>query len=126
MRTNFEDRDILETLHGLNDSQFDALNFGVIAFDPDTTVRRYNLHEAKATGLKPDRVMGHPLFTDVAQCMNNFMVAQKFLDAHSHARPLDETIDFVLTWRMKPTPVQLRLLCAPTTALHYLLLKRVD
>jgi hypothetical protein len=56
--------------------------------------------------------------------MNNFLVAQKFLDARDAARPLDETIDFVLTWRMRPTPVKLRLLSAPDTGLQYLLLKR--
>ena len=96
--------------------------------DPATgiVVRRYNLTESKATGVKPERVIGCHLFTEVAQCMNNFMVAQKFLDASEAARPLDESLDFVLTWRMRPTPVKLRLLSHPDIGLQYLLLKRTS
>jgi photoactive yellow protein len=108
----------------LDDSQLDQLDFGVIAFDGDTVVQRYNLHETQATGLKRERVLGSQLFTDVAQCMNNFMVAQKFQDAREADAPLDETMNFVLTWRMRPTPVRLRLLARPDMALQYLLLQR--
>jgi photoactive yellow protein len=124
MKTQFEDIHLLALLHSLNDSQLDELDFGVIAFDDDTVVKRYNLHECQATGLKQERVLGSQLFTEVAQCMNNYMVAQKFLDARGAALPLDETIDFVLTWRMRPTPVKLRLLSDTSQPLQYLLLKR--
>jgi photoactive yellow protein len=124
MSTQFDDTGVLAALNAMHDSQLDDLDFGVIAFDGDIVVKRYNLHETQATGLKPERVIGNQLFTEVAQCMNNFMVAQKFLDAQEAARPLDETMDFVLTWRMRPTPVKLRLLCAPNVPLQYLLLKR--
>jgi photoactive yellow protein len=125
MSTPFADTNVLE-LHALDDSQIDLLDFGVIAFDSDILVRRYNLHETQATGLKQVRVIGSHFFTDVAQCMNNFMVAQKFVDARVAARPLDECIDFVLTWRMRPTPVKLRLLSTPGIPLQYLLLKRAQ
>jgi hypothetical protein len=36
----------------------------------------------------------------------------------------DETIDFVLTWRMRPTPVRRRPLSSPDIPLQYLLRKR--
>jgi photoactive yellow protein len=124
MNTQFEESNLLSTLHALDDGQLDLLNFGVIAFDGDIVVKRYNLNESQATGVKPERVIGSQLFTEVAQCMNNFMVAQRFLDARESASPLDETIDFVLTWRMRPTPVKLRLLSNPDIALQYLLFKR--
>ncbi len=126
MNVQFEGRNVLTDLHALIDSQLDALDFGVIAFDAGIVVRRYNLTESKATGVKPERVIGCHLFTEVAQCMNNFMVAQKFLDASEAARPLDESLDFVLTWRMRPTPVKLRLLSHPDIGLQYLLLKRTS
>jgi photoactive yellow protein len=59
-----------------------ALDFGVIGFDADTTVvQRYNAFESQAAGLSPQRVIGEPLFTNVAPCLNNFMVAQRFEDA---------------------------------------------
>jgi len=124
LKTLFDDIHLLAQLHSLNDSQLDELDFGVIAFDADIEVKRYNLYECQVTGLKQERVIGSQLFTDVAPCMNNFMVAQKFLDAREAARPLDETIDYVLTWRMRPTPVKLRLLSSTNLLLQYLLLKR--
>jgi len=124
MNPKFEDSNLLSTLHALDDSQLDQLDFGVIAFDGDIVVKRYNLNESQATGVKPDRVIEMQLFTEVAQCMNNYLVAQKFLDAQEAACPLDQTMDYVLTWRMRPTPVKLRLLSAPDIGLQYLLLKR--
>jgi photoactive yellow protein len=124
MPTNFDDPAILATAHGLSDSELDRLDFGVIAFDAGMLVQRYNLHETQATGLKAERVLGHHVFTDIAQCMNNYLVAQKFEDARDKASALDETLGFVLTWRMKPTPVQLRLLSSPHIPLQYLLLRR--
>jgi hypothetical protein len=87
-------------------------------------VKRYNLYEIQATGLKRERVIGNPFFTDIAQCMNNYLVAQKYLDASDTGQPLDQTIGFVLTWRMRPTPATLRLLSSPDIPLQYLLLKR--
>ena len=124
MSPQLEDHSLLVLLHDWDDSRLDTLDFGVIAFDRDMVVQRYNQHETQATGLKRERVIGSQFFTDVAQCMNNYLVAQKFLDARDAATPLDETLDFVLTWRMRPTPVKLRLLSSPYTRLQYLLLKR--
>jgi photoactive yellow protein len=124
MAIQFDDSALLAALHAMDDKQLDGLEFGVIAFDAETLVTRYNLHETLSTGLKRERVLGNPLFTDIAQCMNNFMVAQKYQDAQDSAAALDETIHFVLTWRMRPTPVRLRLLAAPEIALQYLALQR--
>ena len=42
--------------------------------------------------------------------MNNYLVAQRFIDEPE----IDDTIDFVLTLRMRPTPVKLRLLKSRT------------
>jgi hypothetical protein len=56
--------------------------------------------------------------------MNNFLVAQRFDDAAEACQPLDATVDFVLTLRMKPTPVKLRLLAAPSVEQRYVLILR--
>ena len=124
MSTQFDDTSLLVSLHTLDDKQLDQLDFGVIAFDRATLVKRYNLYEVQATGLKRERVIGNPFFTDIAQCMNNYLVAQKYLDAWDTDQPLDESLDFVLTWRMRPTPATLRLLSSPDIPLQYLLIKR--
>jgi photoactive yellow protein len=72
-------------LHGhlaqLSQEQLDRLDFGVIGFDADSNVCKYNQTESDAAGLSPPRVLGQPLFTNVAPCLNNFMVAQRFEDA---------------------------------------------
>ncbi|MDB5821030.1 MAG: photoactive yellow protein, partial [Rhizobacter sp.] len=107
------------------DVELDALDFGVIAFDAKGIVRRYNRFESEAAGLSSDRVVGHHLFQVVAPCMNNFMVAMRFEEAAEAVAPLDATIDYVLTLRMRPVKVKLRLLAgADASALRFLLVQR--
>ncbi|MBQ5947697.1 phosphonate transporter [Massilia sp. ST3] len=104
--------------------QLDELDFGVIGFDADTNVKRYNRFESEAAGLSPERVLGEPLFTSVAPCLNNFMVAQRFEDAFAEGVELDDTIAYVLTLRMRPVKVALRLLAAPGSPCRYVLVQR--
>jgi len=115
---------LLEQLAQSNAEQLDQLDFGVIGFDADTNVCRYNRTESEAAGLTPPRVLGQPLFTNVAPCLNNFMVAQRFEDAEDGNSALDETIDYVLTLRMRPIKVKLRLLAEPGSAVRYVLVQR--
>jgi photoactive yellow protein len=121
---SFDDRGLADILDASSPEQLDALDFGVIGFDADTIVRRYNATESQAAGLSPQRVIGEPLFTNVAPCMNNFMVAQRFEDAAADASELDDTIDYVLTLRMRPIKVKLRLLASATGAARYVLVQR--
>ena len=100
------------------------LDFGVIGFDHEGIVRRYNSFESKAAGLMPARVLGQALFTVVAPCMNNFLVAQRFEDALATGTPLDATIDYVLTLRMRPIKVKLRLLASAGAVWRYVLVLR--
>jgi photoactive yellow protein len=115
-------------LHGhlaqLSPEQLDRLDFGVIGFDADSNVCNYNQTESEAAGLSPSRVLGQPLFTNVAPCLNNFMVAQRFEDAQDEDSALDDTIDYVLTLRMRPVKVKLRLLAAPGGKQRYVLVQR--
>lgn len=120
----YHDADVLTHLHGASDAALDALAFGVIGFDAEGVVRRYNAWESRAAGLSLPRVIGHPLFTVVAPCMNNFMVAQRFEDAAAAGEPLDVNIDYVLTLRMRPVKVKLRLLAEPGRPMRYVLVER--
>ena len=120
----FDTDPLLARLEALDDAGLDRLAFGVIGFDAEGVIRRYNQWESRATGLAPGRVLGQPLFTVVAQCMNNYLVAQRFEDCAAAGLPLDETLDYVLTLRMKPVKVQLRLLAEPGRALRYVCILR--
>lgn len=101
-------------------SQPDDLSFGAISIDRELRTVVYNAAESRFAGLSTDRVLGKPFFTEVAPCMNNFMVAQRFADADG----IDETIDYVLTLRMRPTRVRMRLLREPAAACGWLLIER--
>jgi photoactive yellow protein len=121
---DFDEADIATRLATFSASDMDTLEFGVIGFDADTVVRVYNSFESRMAGLAAAGVLGRPLFGVVAQCMNNFMVAQRFEDAARDRTRLDETIDYVLTLRMRPIKVKLRLLSLPDAALSYVLINR--
>ncbi|MBW8898692.1 MAG: phosphonate transporter [Massilia sp.] len=121
---SFAAPDLHTSLAQLSADELDRLDFGVIGFDDETNVCQYNRTESEAAGLTPPRVLGQPLFTNVAPCMNNFMVAQRFEDAQDDGTVLDDTIDYVLTLRMRPVKVALRLLAAPDHAVRYVLVQR--
>lgn len=110
----------LNELDGLDDQELDLLPFGVIGMSGDSIVEIYNRTEARLAGLSPDRVLGSHFFSTTAQCMNNFLVAQCFIDELD----LDVVIDFVLTLRMRPTPVRLRLLKSSCSRRRYILVDR--
>lgn len=118
---SFADPALLEGLEQASDEALNELDFGVIGFDAGGIVRRYNLNEAQFSGVSAPRNIGMPLFTVVAPCMNNFLVAQRFEDAAEAGEPLDAVLDYVLTLRMRPTKVKLRLLWAPGARLRYVL-----
>lgn len=121
---NFSDPGLITALHTATDAMLDTLDFGVIGMDNLGVVRRYNRFESEAAGLSRERVLGYPLFTVVAPCMNNFMVAQRFDDAEADQVPLDDTIAYVLTLRMRPVKVRLRLLYQPGMAQRFVLVDR--
>ncbi|MET0271138.1 MAG: PAS domain-containing protein [Sphingomonas sp.] len=110
----------IAALDVMSDGERDALPFGVIGFTADTIVRTYNAAEARMAGLDPATVVGVPLFEVVAQCMNNFMVAQRFEDEAD----IDDIVPYILTLRMRPTRVRLRLLAAAGRPRRYILIER--
>jgi photoactive yellow protein len=110
----------LSVLEAMSVEELDALSYGSVGFGPDTIVQRYNATEARMSGLDPSTVVGVPFFDAVAQCMNNFMVAQRFVDEPQ----LDEIVPYVLTLRMRPTKVRLRLLADPGLPRRYILIER--
>jgi photoactive yellow protein len=121
---NFDQAEASAALDTLSDTDLDALPFGVIGFTADTGVARYNSYESACAGLSRERVLTHPLFEVVAPCMNNFMVAQRFEDAQAAGEALDTVLDYVLTLRMRPTKVKLRLLARPDAPMRYVLVMR--
>ena len=110
----------LAELDGAEAQRLDALSFGVVGIDRTGLVEVYSATEARLAGLMAETVMGRHFFHAVAPCMNNSLVAQRF----ENEPKLDAIIDYVLTFRMRPTPVKIRLLQSPDVARRYLLIHR--
>ncbi|RJS93582.1 phosphonate transporter [Salinisphaera sp. Q1T1-3] len=115
----FETVQLIE-LEQMTHEACDALDFGVIGLRPDTRADVYNAAEQRLSGIDPALVIDAPFFSTIGQCMNNFMVAQRFEDEPD----LDEIVPFVLTLRMRPTRVRLRLLQSRDVARRYVLVER--
>jgi photoactive yellow protein len=116
--------DLARLIAGLSEDEIDELEFGVIGIDDDGLVRHYNRLESKMAGLSRERVIGYSLFTVVAPCMNNYLVAQRFEDARAAGERLDVALDYVFTLRMRPVKVKLRLLAGPDMPHRYVIVKR--
>ena len=109
----------LATLSTSPAAMLNEMPYGVIGMSPDGLVEIYNLTESRFSGLPVAKVVGEHFFHNIAQCMNNFLVAQRFIDEPE----IDATIDYVLTFRMRPTPVKLRLLQSKSAALSFILIQ---
>ena len=121
---NFHAPDLLTILQQSSAAELGQLEFGVIGFDLDGVVKIYNATESGYAKFDSKRVIGTDLFNYVAPCMNNYLVAHRFRDSREQGIFLDESLDYVLTLRMRPTKVKLRLLAHPAHELQYILVLR--
>ena len=110
----------LPDLNEMTPEQLDALPFGVVGLSREGIVESYNATESRLAGLPAATVIGSPFFLSVAQCMNNYLVAQRF----EEEADLDVLLPYVLTFRMRPTPVKLRLLKSEAASRAYVLIQR--
>lgn len=98
----FAEPDVLEGLCAADGAALDTLDFGVIGFGAaaDATVQRDNRTDSLGAGLALDGVLGRPLFSEVAQCMHNDLVAQRFEDALADGTALDDQLPHVAALRL--------------------------
>ena len=107
-------------LDAADDAFLDTLPFGVVGLSETGIAEAYNATEARNAGMRRQGVIGQPFFLMAGVCMNNLLVARRFEDEEA----IDAIIDYVLTFRMRPTPVKLRLLKRPDLRRRYLLIQR--
>ena len=116
----FTDPGLFDWLNSATVIELDTAPYGVIAMSLDGTVEAYNLAESKLAGLTPERVIGKNFFSSVAPCTNNFMVAHRF----QTETDLDAVIDYVLTLRMMPKKVHMRMLRRHDASRMFLVIQR--
>ncbi|MBV6654523.1 MAG: PAS domain-containing protein [Mameliella sp.] len=116
---NFEATDLHSWLDQQERSSLDQLPFGVVKMETDGTITAYNKEESSYTGVNPEQAVGKHFFTEIAPCTNNFMVAGKYEQGY-----VDETIDYIFTYVLKPTPVKLRLLKGEDSPNIYLVVQK--
>lgn len=121
---SFEDPDVLISLNSLTTSELDNLNFGVIGFNANEIITVYNAPEASWAGLDQASIIGSPIFTIVAPCMNNYLIAERLRCSREEGSSLDFMLEYVLTLRMRPTPVTLRVLSSRASAVQFILVRR--
>ena len=120
----FEAPELCLALNQAPADALDALPYGVIGFDHQGAIARYNAYESRCAQFSPADVLGQDVFVELAPCLNNYLVAGRFDEAQSAGVSLDQTLPYVLTFRMKPTRVTLRLLAQPGQALRFVLVVR--
>ncbi|MEM7511659.1 MAG: photoactive yellow protein [Bacteroidota bacterium] len=117
----FSDKDIFPVLEKSSPQEFDEMDFGVVQMDLQGTIKAYNKYESELAHITQSEAIGKNFFTQIAPCTNNFMVATKFIDAKENR---DEVLDYMFTYRIKPTKVRLRLIIHPEEANQYLLVSQ--
>lgn len=115
---DFESPAIIEWLVESTDEVKECVPFGIIGFTNDNSITCYNKIESEYSGYSKEFVIGKNLFLEVAPCMNNYLVALKFAELNE----LDEVIPYILSFKVKPVSVHLRLL--KKGELNYILIKR--
>ena len=120
----FDAADLLAGLRDASDAELDELPFGVIGFDGDGRIVRYNRFESREARFERSTVMGQHVFVELAPCLNNYLVAGRFDEAREAGEPLDATLPYVLTFRMRPTRVRMRLLSQAGDPVRYVLVDR--
>ncbi len=120
----FDDPGLATALRDMPTEALDALPFGVIAFNNQCAITRYNLYESRAANFPIPEVIGQDVFVALAPCLNNYLIAGRFEASLDGGEPLDEQMPYVLTFRMRPTRVRLRLLAEPGAPERYILVQR--
>lgn len=115
----FNQPNLLSALCSVSSEEYDRAPFGIVAMGLDSIVTSYNTWESQLSGLRPTGVLGRHFFTEIAPCTNNFMVALRYEEAD-----LDEVVNYVFSYRLRPVAVRLRLLKSTAAARQFLVVER--
>jgi len=109
----------------LDDAELDELPFGVVCMDPEGTILRYNLAEARMARLDRNSVIGRSFFGQVAPCtaVPEFEGRFEKLVEGRTEEPLLR-FDFLFDFKFGAQEVDIEMLRAPGTERFYILVYR--
>ena len=116
----FNTQNAFEKLELMSQSDMDMLNYGVVKMDLEGNILMYNVYERDLSGHELQDVLNKNFFLQVAPCTNNYMVANQF----ETNEELDDIINYIFTYGMKPTKVKLRMLKRKNSKFMYLLVEK--
>ncbi len=119
----FSDPGLLGSLEAASPADLDALDVGVVVMDRSGVVLEYNRNESERSALPRSEVVGRNFFVVVGPCTNNLLVAGRFRRAASEHLALDEEIDYVFTFRLRPVSVRLRVLAGRGATRQFLVVR---
>ena len=121
-RSAGQDTDLLQRLPLLSEGELNSLELGVVEIDDEGKILSYNSWESRLSGLSRAQVIGRNFFTQVAPCTNNSLVYGSFVEGIRKG-VLDWASPYTFTYRMNPTPVQLRLYRHEGTGTNWVLVE---
>lgn len=119
---SFVQDSILQGLGELAPEAADEFEFGVIRLDDDGNVTLYNRYESELANVPRDAALGANFFTEIALCTDHRYFSKVFFDGLENGK-LDEEFDYVFTYRMRPTPVRVRLYRDPESETNWVFVK---
>jgi photoactive yellow protein len=105
---------VLETIDGLTNRQFDALPFGAIQLDREGTILQFNEYEANLSNRRAPETIGRNFFRDVAPCTNVREFYGRFRDG-LEAGELNVSFDYRFAFKQAPRNVRVTLFFSEPT-----------
>ncbi len=88
-----------QNLYELDETEYDALPFGMLALADDGTVLVYNAAEERLSGLHRSQVVGRNFFTEVAPCTRVREFEGVFRDMVQARAPARHAFDFLFRFQ---------------------------
>lgn len=126
MRSRGEPSDGLTArLPSMSRAEIDELDVGVVKVDDDGRILVYNRAESLFSGLTPREVEGRNFFTEVAPCMNNRIVYQRFREGVLRNQ-LDVSVEYTFSVVMPPTNVLIHMYRDPGSSSNWVIITAED
>ena len=119
----FGNPETLRSLPTMNREEIDALPFGVIKVNDAGVIELFSQFESNLSSVPIAKAEGRNFFTQVAPCMNNRLIFGRFKEGVVSGE-MDATMQYTLTYKMRPTNVNLQLYRDPSTGTNWVLIQR--